>query len=79
MSMRRTLLGLDKGANAGLKRHLRDESLAAIERVKALNASQLARLKTVDAVALTDLDRVNGGIVDTGIHHLRWSREATEF
>ena len=31
MSMRRTLLGLDKGANAGLKRHLRDESLAAIE------------------------------------------------
>src|SRR6478672_2821925 len=34
-----TLLGLDKDANAALKRRLRDESIAGIERAKALNAS----------------------------------------
>jgi uncharacterized protein (DUF885 family) len=54
-----TLLGLDKGANAGLKARLRDESMAGIERAKTLNASQLARLKAIDAGRLAGLDRVN--------------------
>src|ERR1051325_5237317 len=40
-----TLLGLDKGENAGLKSKLRDESLAGVAASKALNASQYARLK----------------------------------
>jgi uncharacterized protein (DUF885 family) len=56
---RATLLGLDKGQNAVLKARLTDETLAGVERAKALNASQLARLKTVDAARLTGLDRVN--------------------
>src|SRR5450755_1429724 len=42
-----TLLGLDKGANASLKSKLRDESAAGIAAGKALNASQLARLKAL--------------------------------
>src|ERR1041385_9149094 len=54
-----TLLGLDKGTNTGLKSRLRDESMAGIEHAKALNASQLARLKALDANKLSGLDRVN--------------------
>jgi uncharacterized protein (DUF885 family) len=56
---RATLLGLDKGQNAVLKARLTDETLAGVERAKALNASQLARLRAVDAARLTGLDRVN--------------------
>jgi uncharacterized protein (DUF885 family) len=54
-----TLLGFDKGTNAGLKSKLRDESLAGIARNKALGASQLARLKAIDAAKLAGMDRVN--------------------
>jgi uncharacterized protein (DUF885 family) len=54
-----TQLGFDKGANAGLKSKLRDESAAGIAKAKALNADQLARLRQIDAAALTGMDRVN--------------------
>ena len=54
-----TLLGFDKGANAGLKSKLRDESLAGTAHAKALNASQLARLKAIDASKLAGMDKVN--------------------
>ena len=54
-----TLLGMDKGANASLKYKLRDESLRGVAAAKALNASQLERLKALDATALSGMDRVN--------------------
>ncbi len=54
-----TLLGFDKGANAGLKSRLRDESLAGAAHSKALNASQLSRLKAIDASSLSGMDKVN--------------------
>ncbi len=54
-----TLLGLDTGANAALKYKLRDESLAGVAAAKALNASQLSRLKAIDASGLSGMDKVN--------------------
>ncbi len=54
-----TLLGLDKGANSSLKFKLRDESLAGVAAAKALNASQLSRLKAIDASGLSGMDKVN--------------------
>jgi len=54
-----TLLGMDKGANAALKYKLRDESLAGVAAARALNASQLERLKAIDASALAGMDKVN--------------------
>ncbi|MBS0275505.1 MAG: DUF885 family protein [Proteobacteria bacterium] len=56
---RATILGLDKGANADLKSMLSDESAAGIAAHKALNQSQLDRLKALDANALSGMDRVN--------------------
>ena len=54
-----TQLGFDKGANAALKYKLRDESLQGVADARRLNASQLDRLKAIDASALSGLDRVN--------------------
>ncbi len=54
-----TLLGFDKGANAALKSKLRDETLAGAAHAKALNASQLSRLKAIDASKLAGMDKVN--------------------
>ena len=54
-----TFLGMDKGENAALKSRLHDESLAGVAADKEANASQLARLKTIDAGKLTGMDRVN--------------------
>lgn len=54
-----TQLGFDKGANAALKYKLRDETLEGVAAAKRLNASQLDRLKAIDASALAGLDRVN--------------------
>ena len=54
-----TQLGLDSGANAPLKSRLRDESPAGVAAAKALNASQLARLRAINAAALRGMDRVN--------------------
>ena len=54
-----TQLGLDKGDNADLRGKLRDESAAGIAAAKALNADQLARLKTIARKPLGTSDRVN--------------------
>jgi uncharacterized protein (DUF885 family) len=54
-----TQLGLDKGDNAALKSRLRDESEAGIAEAKSLTASQMTRLKRIDAASLTGMDRVN--------------------
>src|ERR1700710_2390374 len=54
-----TLLGLDKGANAGLRGRLRDESAAGIAAAKAQTADQLKRIGGIDASALSGMDRVN--------------------
>lgn len=54
-----TQLGFDKGENAGLKSKLRDETLAGTAHAKALNASQLSRLRTLDASKLAGMDKVN--------------------
>ncbi|HEY1708879.1 MAG TPA: DUF885 family protein [Rhizomicrobium sp.] len=54
-----TQLGLDTGANADLKSKLRDESAAGIAAAKALTASQLDRLHTIDPGKLSGLDRVS--------------------
>jgi uncharacterized protein (DUF885 family) len=56
---RATQLGLDTGANAGLKSKLRDDSAAGFAATKALTASQLDRLHAIDASKLTGLDRVS--------------------
>ena len=56
---RATLLGLDKGANADLKSKLADRSSAGRAAAKALNASQLAALKSFEAGKLGPVDRVN--------------------
>jgi uncharacterized protein (DUF885 family) len=54
-----TLLGLDKGENAGLKSSLHDASRPGVSRSKALNAKQLSRLKAIDATKLSATDRVD--------------------
>ena len=51
-----TSLGLDKGARAGAKFKLHDESLAEIDRRKAETAANLARLKKIDRKADKVLD-----------------------
>ncbi len=65
-----TQLGLDTGGNADLRAKLRDDTSAGLAAAKALNASQLARLDTIDATKLAGLDRVN---YDT----VRYTREST--
>src|SRR5258705_6049082 len=54
-----TQLGLDTGANADLRSKLTDQSAAGFAAAKARNASQLARLLTIDRSKLMGLDRVN--------------------
>jgi uncharacterized protein (DUF885 family) len=54
-----TLLGLDKGANAGLRARLHDESATGETARRALNADQLKRLQGIDAGKLIGMDRVN--------------------
>jgi uncharacterized protein (DUF885 family) len=54
-----TQLGFDKGPNASLKSKLRDETPAGVARTKALGASQLSRLKAIDASRLAGMDKVN--------------------
>ncbi|HEY1615790.1 MAG TPA: DUF885 family protein [Rhizomicrobium sp.] len=67
-----TVLGLDTGANAGLRGKLRDESPAGIAAAKALNADQLKRLEAIDTSALSEMDRVD---YDT-LHYVGESRAA---
>jgi uncharacterized protein (DUF885 family) len=54
-----TLLGLDKDANAALKGRLSDFSREGIAARRALNKSQLDRMKALDAAQLSGMDRVN--------------------
>ena len=54
-----TSLGLDSGEHADAKSRLDDQSLAHIERLRALNADQLQRLKAIDRGQLTGMAAVN--------------------
>ena len=54
-----TSLGLDKGALAGLRFKLDDNSAAGIAADKAMTGSQLARLQGVDPARLHGLPRIN--------------------
>lgn len=54
-----TALGLDVGARAWARSRLSNASVQSAESQKALTASQLARLRGIDAKALKGLDRTN--------------------
>src|SRR5271155_2866981 len=54
-----TQLGLDTGANADLRGKLRDGSSAGIAQERAINAQQIAQLKSVDTHGLSVADRIN--------------------
>ena len=58
-----TQLGLDKGANAGLKARLDDPSSAGRAAAKALNDDQLRRLQAIDRTRLAGADRLNYDVV----------------
>jgi uncharacterized protein (DUF885 family) len=58
-----TSLGLDKGPRAYQKSMLANRSLAEIAALKRINASQLARLGTVNRAALGGMDGVNYDVV----------------
>src|ERR1044072_1140044 len=53
-----TELGLDRGANAGLKSRLGDVSVAGIAEARRVNAERIARLKSIPRPA-GGMDRVN--------------------
>ncbi|MET0339237.1 MAG: DUF885 family protein, partial [Caulobacter sp.] len=59
-----TYMGLDKGALAGLKSKISDLSPAAQRENAAINARQLAQLRTIDRAKLTGMDVVNYDTVD---------------
>ena len=63
-----TQLGLDKGANAGLKGMLGDKSAAGVAKAKALNLEHLRRLEAFDAATLTGMDKVNYDTVLYTVH-----------
>jgi uncharacterized protein (DUF885 family) len=54
-----TQLGLDKGANAGLRSRLTDNSAAGIAGAKTLNTDQLRRLEAIDRNALSPGGKVS--------------------
>jgi uncharacterized protein (DUF885 family) len=54
-----TQLGLDKGDHADAKSKLAAQSLGNLERLRRLNADQLARLKAIDRGRLSGMDAVN--------------------
>ncbi len=62
-----TVLGLDTGDLAYLKHQVSDGSLQGIAADKALNASQLSRLKAMGRDGLTGLDAVNYDAVLYGL------------
>jgi uncharacterized protein (DUF885 family) len=61
---RATALGLDKGANAGLKSRLSDYSRAGRERALARAASQLERLRAIDAGTLSPARALDRDVVE---------------
>jgi uncharacterized protein (DUF885 family) len=54
-----TELGLDVGANAGLKSKLQDVSTAGMAEARALNAAHIKALKAFDRSKFQGMDRVN--------------------
>jgi len=58
-----TQLGLDKGANAGLRYKLSDLSAAGRDAAKAQTDDQLARLKQIDPATLSVADRLDYDVV----------------
>jgi uncharacterized protein (DUF885 family) len=58
-----TQLGLDKGANAGLKAKLNDGSSAGRAAARAQTADQLRRLQAIDRSRLTGADRLNYDVI----------------
>jgi uncharacterized protein (DUF885 family) len=54
-----TELGLDVGANAGLKARLEDVSTGGMARARALNAGRIRKLKALDRNQFKGMDRVN--------------------
>jgi uncharacterized protein (DUF885 family) len=64
---RATALGLDTGANAGLKSRLSDYSRAGRDAALARAASQLQRLRAIDADALPPPRRLDRDVVEFGL------------
>jgi uncharacterized protein (DUF885 family) len=62
-----TQLGLDSGAHADAKSKLDDQSLAQLERLRALNADQLKRLQAIDRAQLFGMPAVNYDAVIFGL------------
>jgi uncharacterized protein (DUF885 family) len=58
-----TQLGLDKGANAGLKAKLSDGSSAGRAAARAQTGDQLRRLQTIDRARLAGADRLNYDVI----------------
>jgi uncharacterized protein (DUF885 family) len=58
-----TQLGLDKGANAGLKAKLNDGSSAGRAAARAQTGDQLRRLQTIDRARLAGADRLNYDVI----------------
>ena len=71
-----TMLGLDTGANAGLRSKLRDESLKAVAEDKAINADELRRLVAINRAALGDAGKVN---LDTVVYTRRSQAAIMDF
>jgi uncharacterized protein (DUF885 family) len=59
-----TYLGIDKGDLAFTKSELSDNSLTALAENKALNARQLAELRTLDRSKLSGMDAINYDTVE---------------
>ncbi len=58
-----TQLGLDKGANAGLKAKLSDGSSAGRAAARAQTGDQLRRLQAIDRAKLSGADRLNYDVI----------------
>ncbi|HEX4710019.1 DUF885 domain-containing protein [Phenylobacterium sp.] len=58
-----TQLGLDKGANAGLKAKLNDGSTAGRAAARAQTNDQLRRLQAIDRARLSGADRLNYDVI----------------
>src|ERR1700761_8033819 len=71
-----TQLGLDKGPNADLKSKLSDRGPEERKRNKAMNDSQLARLKAIPRKRLTGMDAVN---YDTVLYSLNTTHRLLGF
>ena len=62
-----TQLGLDTGERAAAKSQLDDQSLAHLERMRALNADQLRRMQAIDRAQLSGMPAANYDSVIFGL------------